>query len=207
MPDLRGVAGKNEPVHLVVGSTGLKIFGEGEWKVRQHGYSKRRTWRKLHLAVDAHSQEIAAAEATDNDVHDSAMLEPLLAQILEPIAIVAADGAYDQRVCYSLLHKRQVRALIPPRKNARIWQHGNSRAQRLSRDEALRRIRKIGRKGWKKESGYHQRSLAETAMFRTKQIFGLASRDPEIQRIEALLRCRALNIMTRLDMPKSYVTV
>jgi len=192
---------------LVVDSTDLKIYGEGEWNVRQYGYRKRRTWRKLHLAVDAHTHEIAAAEVTENDVHDGEMLEPLLNNVVEPIASVAADGTYDQRTCYDLLYKRTAKALIPPRKNARIWQHGHSRAQRLSRDEALRRIRKIGRKGWKVESGYHRRSLAETAIFRIKQIFGdhLSGRMNESQRIEALLRCKALNIMTSLGMPKSSV--
>ena len=193
-------------LQLVVDSTGLKIFGEGEWKVRQHGYSKRRTWRKLHLAVDASTHVITAADVTENDVHDSAMLEPLLKQIPAPIASVAGDGAYDQRVCYAVLAKRDTVGIIPPRKNARIWQHGNSRAMRLSRDQALRRIRKVGRKQWKRESGYHQRSLAETAMFRMKTIFGdhLLSRIFENQRVEALLRCKALNIMTSLGMPESY---
>lgn len=38
--------------HVVVASTGVKVYGEGEWKVRQHGWTKRRTWRKLHLCVD-----------------------------------------------------------------------------------------------------------------------------------------------------------
>jgi len=43
---------KTENLHLVVDSTGLKVFGEGEWKVRQHGSHplKKRLWRKFHLA-------------------------------------------------------------------------------------------------------------------------------------------------------------
>ena len=196
-----------DPLHLVVDSTGLKIFGDGEWKVRQHGYSKRRTWRKLHLAVDAKRHEIQAAEVTGNDKHDSKLLAPLLREIREPVAAVYADGAYDYRLCYNVLHAKSIAAIIPPRHNARIWQHGNMKANRLSRDQAVRRIRQIGRKGWKIESGYHLRSLAETAMYRIKTIFGdhLSSRTFTCQKAEALMRCRALNIMSGLGMPHSYV--
>lgn len=72
---------KKKPLHAVVDATGLKIFGDGEWKVRQHGYSKRRTWRKLHLAIDANSQEIESAVVTTNDFKDSEILPDLLDQI------------------------------------------------------------------------------------------------------------------------------
>ncbi len=81
--------------HIVVDSTGIKVFGEGEWKVRQHGYSKRRTWRKLHLGVDEATGEIVAAIFTTNDVHDSEVLENLLEDIPDPISQVSGDGAYD----------------------------------------------------------------------------------------------------------------
>jgi hypothetical protein len=95
---------------------------------------------------------------------------------------------------------------IPPRHGARIWQHGNSKAQRLARDENLRRVRRVGRQKWKEESGYHRRSLAETAMFRFKTIFGdkLSARVFESQAAEAFLRCAALNKMTQLGMLESY---
>ena len=97
--------------------------------------------------------------------------------------------------------------LIPPRKNARIWKHGNTQAQRLKRDENLRSIRKQGRKAWKQNSGYHVRSLAETTMFRLKTIFGdaLSARRLETQITQALVRCAALNKMTHLGMPQSYI--
>jgi len=96
--------------------------------------------------------------------------------------------------------------LIPPRRNARIWQHANSKAERLKRDENLRYIRKHGRAAWKNDSGYHGRSLAETAMFRYKTIFGgqLSTRRIETQTNQAMIRCAALNTMTHLGMPQSY---
>lgn len=101
---------------------------------------------------------------------------------------------------------RPVNILIPPRKNARIWQHGNTKSQRLKRDENIRSLRKQGRKAWKEKSGYHMRSLAETAMFRLKTIFGdeLSARLLETQTTQALVRCAALNKMTHLGMPQSY---
>jgi len=193
---------------IVMDSSGLKIFGEGEWKVRSHGKSKRRTWRKLHVGVDPHSGEIQAAALTTNSVSDSQMVASLLAQIEQPIERFAGDGSYDKRNVYDSLNQRAPEAvlLIPPRKNARIWQHGNTKAERLRRDENLRAIRKSGRQTWKRDSSYHIRSLAETTMFRFKTIFGdrLSARLLETQVTQALIRCAALNRMTHLGMPDCY---
>jgi hypothetical protein len=195
-------------INIVMDSTGLKIYGEGEWKVRTHGKSKRRTWRKLHLGVEPESGEIQAAKLTEAKVSDDAMAAPLLKQIDQPIDKLAADGAYDKRKVYDSLNELapNARVLIPPRKNARIWQHANTKSERLKRDENLRYIRKHGRKAWKNDADYHIRSLAETAMFRIKTIFGdkLSARLMETQMTQALIRCAALNTMTHLGMPQSY---
>ena len=161
------------PLHAVLDSTGLKVFGEGEWKVRQHGYTKRRTWRKLHLGVDSATHEIQAVVLSEASRDDAGAVPDLLDQIGEAVEQLSADGAYDKRKVYTACSERGIkRVSIPPRKDARIWQHGNCVAPPLVRDENLRRIRKIGRKKWKRESGYHQRSLAETAIYRFKTIFG-----------------------------------
>ena len=198
-------------LRLVLDSSGLKIYGEGEWKVRKHGYSKRRTWRKLHLGADPENGEIQAVRLTENNVSDDSVVKELLEQIEVTLLACAADGAYDKRKVYNALneHSPAVEILIPPRKNARIWQHGNSKAERLKRDENLRYIRKHGRQCWKKNSGYHMRSLVETAMFRLKTIFGaeLSARLIETQITQALIRCLALNKMTHLGMPESYRVV
>jgi hypothetical protein len=193
------------PLHLVLDSTGLKVYGEGEWKVRQHGYSKRRTWLKLHLAVDPQTHEIQAAMVTDPGVTDAETVPALLGQVDNPIERATADGAYDRQEVYDALEGRSARVVVPPRRDAKIKRHGNTSGPRLARDENLRRIRQIGRKGWKEESGYHERSLAETAMYRMKTIFGdgVASRSPVRQATEAGVRCRALNIMTHQGMPRS----
>lgn len=198
----------NQKLNIVMDSTGLKIYGEGEWKVRQHGVSKRRTWRKLHIGANPEDGEIQAVLLTENSVSDDAAVAVLLKQIEQEIDEFAADGAYDKRKVYDDLnaHSPNVKILIPPRKNARIWKHGNTKAERLKRDENVRSIRKHGRKAWKENSGYHIRSLSETAMFRLKTIFGdeLSARLLETQTTQAVVRCAALNKMTHLGMPQSY---
>jgi hypothetical protein len=197
-----------QSLNIVMDSTGLKIYGEGEWKVRMHGVSKRRTWRKLHVGANPDDGEIQAVLLTENRVSDDQAVAELLNQIEQTILNFAADGAYDKRKVYDGLnaHSPDVTILIPPRKNARIWKHGNSKAERLKRDENLRAIRKDGRKAWKDDSGYHVRSLAETIMFRLKTIFGdrLSTRLLATQTTQALIRCAALNKMTHLGMPQSY---
>ena len=160
------------PLDVVVDSTGLKVHGEGEWKVRQHGKDKRRDWRKVHLAVDPDTHTILAELMSDSSLHDGDAVDPLLDQIEEPIESFYGDGAYDQWKVYDRLEEEAARPLIPPRKNAKIKRHGNSSEPRLPRDEALREIRSVGRKAWKEQSGYHRRSLGETAMSRLKTTFG-----------------------------------
>lgn len=191
--------------HVVIDSTGVKIFGEGEWKVRQHGYSKRRTWRKLHLAVNEATSEIMACVVSESALSDGEALADLLEQIPEQIEQVSTDGAYDWFSCYESIAQRQARAVIPPRENAKIKQRKKVGIEPLPRDENLRRIRQIGRKNWKQESGYHRRSLAETSIFRFKQIFGgsVHSRTFESQAVDLFVRCALLNRMTWMGMPVS----
>ena len=191
------------PIDLVVDSTGLTVCGEGEWKVRKHGVGTHRTWRKLHLAINSKTQEIEATVVSTNG-HDSDHAAPLLKQIERPIRSFRGDAAYDKWKIYGALADRNIRSFIPPQHNAKIKQHGNSNASPLTRDETIRRIRQVGRAAWKKEVGYHQRSLAETAMFRVKTIFGseLKNRELPNQQTEGRIRCKALNKMTKLGLPR-----
>jgi hypothetical protein len=202
MPRLK----KSEPLHLVVDSTGIKVYGEGEWKVRQHGYTRRRTWRKLHLGVDEATLEFVAVVISTNSFKDSQLLPDLLEQVDDEMSQVSADGAYDSRNCYDAIRGREARAAIPPQKRAKIWQHGNTKSERHIRDENLRAIRRKGRREWKRESGYHRRSLAEAQVFRVKTIFGerVSARSFEGQAAQLLVRCATLNRMTHLGMPDSY---
>jgi hypothetical protein len=197
---------RSGPVHLVIDSSGFKVYGEGEWKVRLHGWSKRRTWRKLHLAVDEATGEIVAAVASEAGVSDDDALPDLLAQVPGEVGQVSADGAYDKRRCYEAIEQRGAKAVLPPRHDAKIWQHGNCAMPPHPRDENLRAIRRQGRRRWKQEAGYHRRSLAETTFFRFKTLFGptLHARAFPRQATELFLKAAALNRMTHLGMPDSY---
>ena len=201
-----GALPRAQPLHLVIDSSGFKVYGEGEWKVRLQGWSKRRTWRKLPLAVDEAPGEIVAAVASEASVADDEALPDWLAQGEGEIRQVSADGAYDKRRCYEALEEWGATAIIPPRRDAKIWQQGNRAGAPWQRDENLRAIRRRGRRRWKQESGYHRRSLAETPVLRVKTIFGpaLASRNFPQQATELFLKATALNRMTHLGMPQSY---
>jgi hypothetical protein len=192
------------PIDVVVDSTGLKVFGEGEWKMRKHGKTKRRTWRKLHLAVNPATQEIEAETLTENSCDDASQVDTLLDQLSNSTNAFYGDGAYDQWKVYDSLHRRATKAIIPPRRNAKISRHGNSNGHPLARDEAIREIRRRGRRAWKESVGYHRRSLSETAMLRMKCCFGdhLKNRLIHNQRTEARLRSKILNKFTHLGLPE-----
>ena len=139
VPDLVRAAQKG-PLHLAIGSTGLKLFGEGEWKVRQHGKGKRPSpwflgpmakpwldWRKLHLAVDTETGEILAHTLTGSDHHDGPELPDLLAKVKEPVAVVSADKGYDSFACHRAIPAIGARPVIPPRTGAAITLEGKGR--------------------------------------------------------------------------------
>jgi len=189
------IAKHTGPIDVVVDSTGLKVFGEGEWKMRKHGKSKRRTWRKLHLAVNPDTHEIEAETLTDNSCDDAGQVDDLLDQVAGKIDGFYGDGAYDKWKVYETLDKRRIKAIVPPQRNAKIRRHGNSSGCPLSRDVAIRAIRHRGRRRWKEDIGYHRCSLSETAMYRIKCCFGdhLKNREIPNQRIETRLRSKILN--------------
>ena len=191
------------PIDVVVDSTGLKVFGEGEWKMRKHGKSKRRTWRKLHLAVNPQTQEIEAETLTENSCDDAGQVGPLLGQVRGSTRAFYGDGAYDKWKVYEILDHRGTKAIIPPQRNAKISQHGNASRPPLSRDQVIREIRRRGRRQWKERAGYHRRSLSETAMHRMKCCFGdhLKNRQIRNQRAEARVRSKILNKFTSLGLP------
>lgn len=193
------------PIDVVVDSTGLKVYGEGEWKVRQHGVGRRRDWRKVHLAVDPDSHAIVARLLTESNTHDGDAVDPLLDQVEPEMTTFYGDGAYDQWKVRDHLHEQGIHQIIPPRKNAKIKQHGNSSAEPLERDECVRQIRRDGRDAWEESIGYHRRSLGETAMSRLKGVFGdhLKNRSPPNQATEVALRCKILNAFVVFGMPLS----
>jgi hypothetical protein len=124
-------------IDVVVDSTGLKVFGEGEWKMRKHGKSKRRSWRKLHLAVNPDTQEIEAEALTENSCDDASQVDNLLDQVEGKVNGFYGDGAYDKWKVYETLKNRRIKAIVPPQRNAKIKRHGNSSGRPLSRDVAI----------------------------------------------------------------------
>lgn len=186
------------PSVVAIDASGVKVYGEGEWKVKIHGTSKRRKWLKIHIAVDPKSGEIIAETTTLSQIHDGKALGPLLTKVPNSVKQVLADGAYDGKECRKKIRDKGAIALIPPPMNARV------RNLDLSRDDAIKIIRGLGgdkaaRSLWGKLVGYSRRSLVETAFSRMKRMFGarLFSKRFDSQRIENHLRCLLLNVFAR----------
>jgi hypothetical protein len=209
---LRRLLKPGEKLNVVFDSTGLKVFGEGEWKVRKYGYLKRRTWRKVHVGMCMDSGQVVVSAMTSNNVNDDeAMVHMMGALEGVPLGDVLGDGAYDTIDCREAVHDLGGRQVIPPDKNAKEQKRGKIPALR-ERDEAIRRIQELGSEGrslWKKEIGYHRRSRVETLMFRYKTILGerLSARREQTQATEVSIRLDALNRMTELGVPQSYKLV
>lgn len=201
---------KKEITDIVIDSSGIKVYGEGEWKVKKHGKGKRRKWKKIHVGI-GEDGEIRLGEVTDETTGDSSVAKSLLDQETARINSLTTDGAYDTGSVYDVCREREVaHVVIPPRQGAVIWRHGNRSGPKHPRDESLRAIRKLGRRQWKVESGYHHRSLIENTIFRFKTIFGerALSREDSRLRTELKLGFKILNRMFQLGMPESYaVTV
>jgi hypothetical protein len=147
------------PLHLLVDSTGLKLCGAGEWLVEKHGTRTRRSWRKLHLGVDAGTGQIVAAALTNKEVDDASQISPLLDQVTGPLASVTADGAYDQDGAYADVAARYPDAavIVPPRRTAVLSDQAATAPTR--RDRHLQCIAETSRTAWQKASGYNSQRL------------------------------------------------
>jgi IS5 family transposase len=192
----------NKPIHLIVDSTGLSIVGEGEWAAAKHGKKGKRGWKKLHLGVDR-AGVIVAQVLTDGNTDDAATAPELLGQLEGQLPDFIADTAYDSRPVYDAATARGAAVVIPPRNNATVG--GRSGAPCAARDRTVERIREVGRRHWKKESGYHRQGTVENAFFRYKSMIGdrLRARHPMAQKTEALIACDVLNDMFELGRPVS----
>src|SRR4051812_2599727 len=200
-------SGRNaEPVHLLVGSTGLKLCGPGEWLVEKHGTKARRSWRKLHIGRDADTGQIVAATLTPHDVDDGSQVGPLLDQVDGPIASFTGDGAYDQEGVYASVAQRHPEAavIVPPRSTA--VPSKTAETAPTQRDRHLQLIAEKGRMGWQKASGYTKRARAEATIGRFKRVIGdgLRSHTDQRRATEVDVAAHVLNRMLDLGRP-SYV--
>ncbi len=190
---------RRRPSVVLLDASGAKVVGEGEWTVKMHGRQKQRKWIKIHIAIDAKTQEIVAESTTKSSVKDSKMVKALLDDIKGMPSAVIADGAYDDKVSREEIRKRKSKAIIPPPRNARL------RYKDIDRDDAIRIINGFGgdkeaKSLWGKLTGYIRRALVETSFSRMKRLFGerLFSKLPEKQAIENRLRCVILNRMREI---------
>ena len=219
--------GSQGPLHLLIDSTGIKAEGEGcvgivaqpgprkpvARNARKHGGSKRvrrrLTWRKIHLGIDERSLETKAVEFTSSDIGDAPMLPELLDRFPPDQDISSgepanADGAYDTRKCHDAIAERGAHAVIPPRKNAKPWKADTAGA--VAGNEALRASRRFGRTIWRRWSGYHRRSRAETEMHCVK-LPGqrLTARELDRPLAEFQVRVAVMNGFTVLGIPLTEV--
>ena len=162
---------------------------------------KTRSGKAPRLAVDADTHEVICADLSLNNVTDAEAFPGLIRQTHRKIRVACADGAYDTRKCHDELRRKKIKALIPPRARAGYWP-----AEYADRNQAVARQRLTGSNVyWKWNTAYNQRSVAETAMYRVKQLFGgdLTLRDYDAQVGEAMAMIRALNKMTSAGMPET----
>jgi len=194
-----------EPVHLLVDSTGLKLCGAGEWLIEKHGTRTRRSWRKLHLGMDAGTGQIVATALTTNNVDDGAQVGPLLDQVAAPVASFTADGAYDQEGVAAAVAERHPKAavIVPPRSTAVPSE--TAATAPTQRDRHLQCITEHGRAAWQKASDYTTRARVEATMGRFKQVIGdgLRCRTDQRRATEVEVAVHALNRMLELGRPES----
>ncbi len=196
----------NEPIHLIVDSTGLSIVGEGEWAAVKHGGRGKRAWRKLHLGVDR-SGVIVAEALTHRSADDAKTALDLIGEVEDAIASFTADAAYDTIAIYEATAARSAKVIVPPIRTA--TRSRRRRTLPCSRNRTIMRVKEIGRRQWTKESGYHKQARVENTFFRYKSIIGdrLRARHPKSQEAEALMACNILNRMITLGRPESCAIV
>ncbi len=191
------------PVHLLVDGTGLKLCGSGEWLLEKHGTKTRRSWRKLHIAVDADTGQIAAAALTTNDINDASQVGALLDQVDGPVTSFTADGAYDQDGVYGKVVARHPEAtvIVPPRSSA--VPSDTAETVPTMRDRHLKLIAERSRMAWQKAAGYNWRALVGSDISRFKRIIGdtLRSRTDRRRATEIAIAVKALNRMLELGRP------
>jgi hypothetical protein len=166
---------KGRITDLVIDSSGLKVFGEGEWKVRKHGAEKRRVWRKLHLAVDPATHDIVAAEVSLENVHDAQVLPTLLNPLRRKLGHVYADGAYDSNASHQLIARKGATACIPPRTNAGLWTKGHPR------NEAVLVMREEGLTHWNEDIGVSLSFVGRSSDVSVQTVAGRQNHAAKIQ--------------------------
>ena len=184
------------PKVVLLDATGIKVYGEGEWKVKMHGASKRRKWIKLHIAVDEKTQEIIHLEVSNGHEADCKVGPKIITNLPKSVDTVIGDEGYDTKRCRQAIHQTGAKELIPPRKNGRLS------PALVARNNAVLEIKGLGgdqlaREIWGKLTGYSRRTLAETSFSRLKRLYGerFFSKKMKTQKVEGHIKCKMLNQM------------
>jgi hypothetical protein len=187
---------KKNITDIALDTTGLKVYGEGEWRAEKYGGRKR--WKKLHLALDPESGKLIIAEITDEYVHDTTYMEKALQSAGRRQGKILIDGIADSGTCYQLARKYNRVLLTPPKRGAILRKEIGYE----SRNDAIRIIRGLGndqtaRSIWAKLVGYNRRVVAESMMARWKRLYGgdLKSRCAQRCKIEVKLKAMLINVM------------
>ena len=194
----------DKPVTVTMDSTGLKIYGEGEWLKEKHKAKTRKSWMRAHIAIDQ-TGDIVAESLTSMAIGDPTEAVKLLDQIPhKEVNMFYGDGSYDAALLHAALENKypEINIITPPRKDA----VASSRDHPTQRDKHIMKIEEKGRDAWKAISGYNKRNLVENTMYRLKTIFGgkLKARNKKNQKTELTIKCSLLNKMNSLGMPDAY---
>ena len=161
-----------------------------------HGKTKRRKWIKIHIAVDAKTQEIIHLEMTEGTVAYCEIGPKLIGNCPSSAKLYLGDGGYDTRRCREAIKGKGAKALIPPRKNAKWDPKLKERNHRIAERRGLG-LDDIGTSLWGKLTGYSKRALVEASFSRLKRIYGggLCARKMSSQKVEGHLKCLMMNKM------------
>ncbi len=140
---------------------------------------------------------------TDGNADDAQTALNLIDAVEGDVSSFTADAAYDTIAIYGAAGARGAKVVVPPTKTAAV---SRRRPRSTARDRTIMRVKKIGRRGWKKKSGYHRQARVENAFFRYKSIIGdrLRARHSKAQKTEAMVACNILNRMTALGRSASF---
>lgn len=201
-----------ENIVVAVDSTGLSLYSGSEWNRIKHAREKTSPftkWRKLHIAINVNTGEILSSFCGKSTANDGESMPNLLASIDESISAVCGDMAYDKVNCRAAIQERGARQLIPPCRNARLTKNNRNLTKKRQilkeRDDAINYIQhntingdaSMARAAWKKQVGYHARSLVETTMLQIKQHCRdrLTTRTESNRLVQAQIKCKIVNLV------------
>ena len=198
MPLPKELLNKRGVTDIVLDTTGLKAYGEGEWRAEKYGGKKY--WKKLHLGMDLAKGKLVMAEVSQEHVHDTAYLEHALKKANRRKGEVLIDGIADGLKHYEKAEKYNKELVTPPKKGAVLRKEKGYE----KRNEAVKIIRGLGgdeiaKSIWGKLVGYNRRVEIESMIARWKRLYGGSLRSQCEKRQKAEVTIKALMINEMID--------